>query len=133
MYCLNMLAIALELAEDNPAYEDIASKFFEHFVYIAHAMNDMGGEGIELWDEEDGFFYDVLHLPDGAVTPLKVRSLVGLVPLFAVQVLEPEIIDRLPQFQRRMKWFLREPRRTSSDHFVRERRPDGQSAGSCPW
>ena len=67
MYCLNMLAIALELAEDNPAYEDMASKFFEHFVYIAHAMSDMGGEGIELWNEEDGFFYDVLHMPDGAV------------------------------------------------------------------
>ena len=65
MYCLNMLAIALELAEDNPAYEDMASKFLEHFVYIAHAMNDMGGEGVELWNEEDGFFYDVLHLPDG--------------------------------------------------------------------
>ncbi len=66
MYCLNMLAIALELARDDPAYEDVASKFFEHFLYIADAMNDIGGEGIELWDEEDGFFYDVLHLPDGA-------------------------------------------------------------------
>ena len=63
MYCLNMLAIALELAEDNPAYEDMASKFLEHFVYIAHAMSDMGGEGVELWNEEDGFFYDVLHMP----------------------------------------------------------------------
>ena len=130
MYCLNMLAIALELAEDNPAYEDMASKFLEHFVYISHAMNDMGGEGVGLWNEEDGFFYDVLQLPDGAVTPLKVRSLVGLVPLFAVQVLEPENIDGLPQFQRRMKWFLRN-RADLRDHFVRERAPTGRRAASC--
>ena len=126
MYCLNMLAIALELAEDNPAYEDLASKFLEHFVYIAHAMNDMGGAGVELWNEEDGFFYDVLSLPDGSVMPLKVRSLVGLVPLFAVQVLEPENIDGLPQFRRRMQWFLRN-RADLRDHFVRERGPDGTS------
>ena len=112
MYCLNMLAIALELAEDNPAYEDMASKFFEHFVYIAHAMNDIGGEGIELWDEEDGFFYDVLHMPDGAVMPLKVRSLVGLIPLFAVRGPRAgERRARCRSFQRRMKWFLREPAR----------------------
>jgi hypothetical protein len=126
MYCLNMLAIALELAEDNPAYEDMASKFLEHFVYIAHAMNDMGGAGVELWNEADGFFYDALSLPDGAVMPLKVRSLVGLVPLFAVQVLEPENIDGLPQFRRRMRWFLRN-RADLRDHFVRERGPDGTS------
>ena len=126
MYCLNMLAIALELAEDNPAYEDLASKFLEHFVYIAHAMNDMGGAGVELWNEGDGFFYDALSLPDGSVMPLKVRSLVGLVPLFAVQVLEPENIDGLPQFRRRMRWFLRN-RADLRDHFVRERGPDGTS------
>jgi hypothetical protein len=125
MFCLNMLAIALELAEDNPAYEDMASKFLEHFVYIAHAMNDMGGEGIELWNEEDGFFYDVLHTPDGRVMPLRIRSLVGLVPLFAVHVLEPEQTDRLPQFQRRMGWFLRN-RADLQDHLARERRPDGR-------
>jgi hypothetical protein len=89
-------------------------------------MSDMGGEGVELWNEEDGFFYDVLHMPDGAVVPLKVRSLVGLVPLFAVQVLEPENIKGLPQFERRMKWFLRN-RADLRDHFVRERGPDGKS------
>ena len=88
MYCLNLLAIALELAQDNPSYEDIASKFFEHFLYIAHAMNHMGGDGGSLWDEEDGFFYDNLRLPDGRRIPLKVRSLVGLIPLFAVETLE---------------------------------------------
>jgi hypothetical protein len=101
-----MLAIALELAAENPAYEDIASKFFEHFVHITHAMNDLGGEGIELWDEEDGFYYDVLHLPDNQHLQLKVRSMVGLIPLFGVLTLEPEMIDRLPGFKRRMQWFL---------------------------
>ncbi len=106
MYCLNMLAIALELARENPAYEDVASKFFEHFVYIAHAMDDLGGEGIALWDREDGFYYDVLHMPDGAHRTLRVRSIVGLIPLFAVETLEPEVVDRLPGFKRRMKWFI---------------------------
>jgi len=105
MFCLNMLAIAIELAKENQAYEDMASKFFEHFMYIARAMSHMGAEGIELWNEEDGFFYDVLHTPAGA-TPMKVRSLVGLVPLFSVQVIEPEDLARLPQFERRMQWFL---------------------------
>ena len=106
MYCLNMLAIALELARENPAYEGVASKFFEHFVYIAHAMNDLGGEGISLWDEQDGFYYDVLHLPDGGHFPMRVRSIVGLIPLFAVETLEPEILDMLPGFKRRMQWFI---------------------------
>ena len=105
MYCLNMLAIALELSQSNPAYEDIASKFFEHFVYIAKAMNDLGGEGITLWDEQDGFYYDVLHTPHDA-RQLKVRSMVGLIPLFAVETLEPEIMERLPGFTRRMQWFI---------------------------
>jgi Mannosylglycerate hydrolase MGH1-like glycoside hydrolase domain len=105
MYCLNMLAIALELSQSNPAYEDIASKFFEHFVYIAKAMNDLGGEGITLWDEGDGFYYDVLHTP-GEARQLKVRSMVGLIPLFAVETLEPEVVDRLPGFVRRMQWFI---------------------------
>ena len=106
MYCLNMLAIALELAREDPAYEDVASKFWEHFVYIAHAMNNLGDEGIELWDEADGFYYDVLHLPDGNHFPLKVRSMVGLIPLFAVETLEPELLGRLPGFKRRLEWFV---------------------------
>jgi hypothetical protein len=106
MYCLNMLAIALELAKDDPAYEDVASKFFEHFVYIARAMNDFGSGGVSLWDEEDGFYYDVLHLPNGEEHFLKIRSMVGLIPLFAVETLEPEIVDRLPGFKRRMQWFI---------------------------
>jgi hypothetical protein len=104
MYCLNMLAIALELSAENPAYEDVASKFFEHFVYISMAMNERGN-GMTLWDEQDGFYYDVLHMA-GDVRQLKVRSMVGLIPLFAVEMLEPEIIDRLPGFRRRMQWFI---------------------------
>jgi len=106
MYCLNMLAIALELAKDDQAYEDVASKFFEHFVYIARAMNDMGPNGRSLWDAEDGFYYDLLHLPNGEEHFLKIRSMVGLIPLFAVETLEPEIVDRLPGFKRRMQWFI---------------------------
>ncbi len=106
MYCLNMLAIAMELAFEDPAYEDVASKFFEHFVYISQAMNDLGGEGIELWDEADGFYYDVLHLPNGSHYPLRLRSMVGLIPLFAVETLEPEVLDKLPGFKARMMWFI---------------------------
>jgi hypothetical protein len=106
MYCLNMLAIALELARENSAYEDVASKFFEHFVYICEAMNNLGGENIELWDAKDGFYYDVLHMPDGRRFPLRVRSMVGLIPLFAVETLDPTIVDGLPGFKRRMQWFI---------------------------
>jgi hypothetical protein len=104
MYCLNMLSIALELALHNPVYEDVASKFFEHFLYIASAMNHLGGTG--LWDEADGFYYDRLRLPDGTTVPMKLRSMVGLIPLFAVDTLEPEVLERLPGFRRRMEWFI---------------------------
>jgi len=106
IYCLNMLAIAMELARQDPAYEDVASKFFEHFVHITKAMNNLGGHGFALWDEEDGFYYDVLHLPEGKHHFLKVRSMVGLIPLYAVETLEPEVVDKLPGFKRRMQWFL---------------------------
>jgi len=106
MYTLNMLAIALELAKDDPVYEDVATKFLEHFLYIANAMNNMGDDGIALWDEEDGFYYDVLHLGNGDHFPLKVRSMVGLIPLFAVETLEPKLLDKLPGFRRRLEWFL---------------------------
>jgi Glycosyl hydrolase family 63 C-terminal domain len=108
-YSLNMLAIATELARENPAYEDVASKFWEHFLYIAHAMSggrNQGGQGHELWDEEDGFFYDVLRKPDGSRTPLKLRSLVGLLPLLAVQTLEPDAIGAMDGFRRRLEWFV---------------------------
>ncbi len=106
MYCLNLLAIAMELASEDPTYEDVASKFWEHFLYIATAINHLGNDGAGMWNEEDGFFYDVLHLPDGGHTPMKVRSMVGLIPLFAVETLEPSVCDKLPGFKRRLEWFL---------------------------
>ena len=106
MFSLNLMTIALELARGNRVYEDIATKYFEHFLYIAGAMNDIGGEGIALWDEEEGFFYDVLQLPHGETVRLKVRSLVGLMPLLAVETIEPELLAELPSFRRRLGWFL---------------------------
>jgi len=106
MYCLNMLTIALELALENPVYEDMATKFFEHFLYIAEAMNHVGGDSSQLWDEEDGFYYDVLNLPDGGKIPLKIRSVVGLTPLFAIAILEPETLEKLPKFKQRLEWFI---------------------------
>jgi hypothetical protein len=139
MYCLNLMRIALELALHNHVYEDIATKFFEHFLHIAEAMNGIGAtqppshgatkagmgvatthspgstvvspapdacDGVALWCDEDQFYYDVLNLPDGRVVPLKVRSMVGLIPLFAVETLEPELLDKLPEFNKRLEWFL---------------------------
>jgi hypothetical protein len=106
MYCLNLLAIAMELASEDAAYEDLASKFWEHFLYIANAINHLGSDGSGMWDPEDGFYYDVLHMPDGGHLPLKVRSMVGLIPLFAVETLEPEVCNRLEGFQRRLEWFI---------------------------
>ena len=110
MYSLNMLAIALELARHDPAYEDVASKFWEHFLNIAHAMSGgrlHGGHGHDLWDDEDGFFYDVLHSPDDGRMALRIRSLVGLIPLLAVETLEPEVLARHEGFHRRLEWFIR--------------------------
>lgn len=106
MYCLNLLTIALELAKENPVYEDIATKFFEHFLYIAKAMNHIGEGDTELWDEEDGFYYDVLKLPNGEQIRLKVRSMVGLIPLFAIATIEPETLNQLPGFKERLEWFI---------------------------
>ncbi len=106
MFSLNMMTIALELALDNPVYEDIATKFFEHFLFIAAATNDLGGTGISLWDDEDEFFYDVLDVPGRPPLRMKVRSLVGLIPLFAVETVEPEVLERLPGFKQRLEWLL---------------------------
>jgi Mannosylglycerate hydrolase MGH1-like glycoside hydrolase domain len=106
MYSLNLMAIALELACEDEAYEDVASKFWEHFLYIANAINHLGAGHVGMWDEADGFYYDVLHLPDGRHAPLKVRSMVGLIPLFAVETLEPRLVERMPGFTRRMRWFI---------------------------
>jgi len=106
MYSLDMLTIALELAKENSTYEDIASKFFEHFLRIANAMDGTGKTEIALWDEADSFYYDALHFPDGRQYPMKVRSLVGLIPLFAITTLEPETLEQLPGFKRRTQWFI---------------------------
>ncbi len=102
-YCATMLSIALELAREDPAYEDVASKFFEHFVGITDAINSVGGSG--LWDDEDGFYYDVLRTPDGTI-PLKVRSLVGLLPLIAAEVFEDETVQKMEGFKKRLNWFM---------------------------
>ena len=106
MYTLNLWAIAMELAAVDPTYQDIATKFWEHFLYIARAMSDTGDEGLCLWDETDGFFYDVIQTSDGRRIPLKIRSMVGLIPLFAIETLEPAALTRLGDFRRRMEWFL---------------------------
>jgi len=106
MYCLNMLAMAMELAQSDPTYEDVASKFWEHFLYIAHAINHLGSDVARMWNDPDGFFYDVLKTPDGAHLPMKVRSMVGLIPLFAVQTLEPDLCNQLAGFKRRLDWFI---------------------------
>jgi hypothetical protein len=104
MYTLNLMRIALELAQYNPVYEEMATKFFEHFLYIAQAIDNMGSNG--LWDDVDGFFYDALHLPNGNKVPLKVRSMVGLIPFFAVEVLDHELLMKMPSFFKRLQWLF---------------------------
>ena len=106
MYSLNLMRIAIELARHDNVYEDIATKFFEHFLHIVAAMNNIGQTGIGLWDEEDEFYYDVLNLPNGDLQSIKVRSMVGLIPLFAVETIESSLLEQLPDFAARLKWFL---------------------------
>jgi Mannosylglycerate hydrolase MGH1-like glycoside hydrolase domain len=106
MFSLNLMRIAIELARENHVYENIATKFFEHFLGIAAAMNNLGGSGIGLWHEEDEFYYDVLHTPGGRFLPLKVRSIVGLMPLLAVETVQWQLIDQLPGFKSRLEWYL---------------------------
>jgi hypothetical protein len=123
MYSLNLLAIAMELAQENPAYEDVASKFWEHFLYIGHAMGHQGKDrNLDLWDDEDGFFYDCLRLDGGRRVPLKIRSMVGLIPLFAVETLEPDLLEKLPGFKRRLDWFI-EHRHDLTDNVACMRTP----------
>jgi hypothetical protein len=110
MFCLNLMRIALELARDNPVYEGMATKFLQHYVYIAYAMKHMGGRDVQLFDSEDGFFYDVLRYPDGSSQKFRVRSLVGLIPLFAVERLEREWIEPFKEFTANLNWFLKNRR-----------------------
>jgi hypothetical protein len=107
MYSLNMLRIAIELAQEDDAYQDIATKFFEHFLMIGGAMTNLGGKGLSLWDDTDNFFYDWLVMSNGDATPLRVRSLVGLIPAFAVETIEADLLKNLPSFTRQRDWYLR--------------------------
>jgi hypothetical protein len=120
MYCLNMMEIALELAQTNIAYEDLATKFFEHFTYIASSLNRIGEDFQGSWDEEEGFFYDVLRMPDGKINPVKIRSLVGLVTLFAVHVIDKDLLDKVPEFRRRLKWFVRYRQKNKQYQVIEE-------------
>ena len=130
-YCSTMLAMALELAEGDPAYEDIASKFFEHFVAIADAMNNLGGTG--LWHEEDGFYYDQLKM-GGQSFPLRLRSMVGIIPLFAVEFIEDERLDKLPGFAKRTRWFLENRKDLSSQisYMTRDKSATGRRLLAIP-
>ncbi len=107
MFSLNMMRIALELSLTKPIYQDMATKFLEHFFYIAGAMTNSGGEGIDLWDDEDEFYYDTLHCPNGNLIRLKIHSMVGLIPMFAVETLEPDFLEKVPEFKERLEWFLK--------------------------
>jgi hypothetical protein len=126
MYCLDMLDIALELARFDPVYENVASKFIHHFVLITRAMNNLGGEGLGLWHENDGFYYDVLRGSDGQFLPLEVRSIVGLIPLFAVTTLESHVHDKFHSFSRRVRWYV-DNRPHFIEYYKREEMPDGNA------
>jgi hypothetical protein len=106
-FCLYMMRIALELANENPTYEGLATKFFQHYIYIGVAMKKMGGRSYQLWDEQDGFFYDILRYPNGDFHKFRVRSLVGLIPLFAVEILYHEDLKNKPAFLRDLDWFIK--------------------------
>jgi hypothetical protein len=120
MYCLNMMEMALELAQTNIAYEDLATKFFEHFTYIASSLNRIGEDFQGSWDEEEGFFYDVLRMPDGEFNPVKIRSLVGLVTLFAVHVIDKDLLEKVPEFHRRLKWFVKYRQKNKQYQVIEE-------------
>jgi hypothetical protein len=115
MFCLNLMRIALELARENRVYEALATKFFQHYIYVGAAMKKMGGRRYQLWDEQDGFFYDVLRYPDGSFEKFRVRSLVGLIPLYAVERLDERWIEPFAEFRSNFKWFL-----TNKRHIVQD-------------
>jgi hypothetical protein len=127
MYSLNMLRISLELALTNRNYEDMACKFFDHFLYIAGALNNIGKNNVSLWDDQDNFFYDILHLPDGNSFPLRIRSMVGIIPLFAVEAIKQECFDELPKFNKHMHEFLdRHPELASLISRIDEKGSNGR-------
>ena len=106
MFCLNLMRIGLELAKENPVYQGMATKFFQHYLYVANAMKQMGGRDYQLWDDRDDFFYDVLRYPDGSFDTLRIRSLVGLIPIYAVERLELDWIERFPRFKANLFWLM---------------------------
>jgi hypothetical protein len=115
MFCLNLMRIALELAKENPVYQGLATKFFQHYIYVAAAMKKMGGRDYQLWDEEDGFFYDVLRYPDGHYDKFRVRSLVGLIPLYAIERIEERWIKPFDEFYKNLMWFVQNRRHLSQN------------------
>jgi hypothetical protein len=127
MFCLNLMRIALELAKENPVYEGLASKFLQHYVYIAYAMKHMGGRDYALYDAQDGFFYDVLERPDRSYHKFRVRSLVGLIPLFAVERLELEWIEPFKEFTSNLNWFLKNRKEMVDQVIHTLERPDGKT------
>jgi len=130
MFCLNLMRIALELAKANSSYQALATKFFQHYIYVGAAMKKMGGRNHQLWDEEDGFFYDVLTYPDGRYEKFRVRSLVGLIPLYAVERLEDRWIAPFAEFGANLRWFL-ENKKHIVQGVCHEVRRDGQSTHVC--
>jgi hypothetical protein len=120
MFCLNLMRIALELAAENKAYESLALKFFEHYIYIGAAMKNMGGQKYSLWDEDDGFFYDVLRYPDGSFEKFRVRSLVGIIPLYAAETLRLDDVEAYQEFQTNFLWFVRNRKQLTDSccHFI---------------
>ena len=131
MFCLNLMRIALELAKENPVYEGLATKFFQHYIYVGAAMKHMGGRDYQLWDEEDGFFYDVLRYPDGSFEKFRVRSLVGLIPLYAVERLEEHWIEPFHEFRAQPRLVPREQAATSSQDVVPPGRARRRARRTC--
>jgi hypothetical protein len=124
MFCLNLMHIALELAGENKAYESLALKFFEHYIYIGAAMKNMGGRNYSLWDEDDGFFYDVLRFPDGSFNKFRVRSLVGIVPLYAAETLKLDEVENYPDFKTNFLWFVKNRKQLTDSccHYIERKR-----------
>jgi hypothetical protein len=124
MFCLNLMRIALELAEKDKAYESLALKFFEHYIYIGAAMKNMGGQKYSLWDEDDGFFYDVLRFPDGGFNKFRVRSLVGIVPLYAAETLKLDDIANFEEFKTNFLWFVKNRRHLTESccHYIERKK-----------
>lgn len=121
LYCLNMMNMALEIAKSDKSFEDVATKFLEHFVYIAESINQIGEDGVGLWDDSDGFYYDLLHLPNGRYERVKIRSLVGLSPLFAVSVISADTLEQVPGFVERLNWFRNYRRKMGKRAIVEEK------------